>query len=792
MGIMEKLRSKPAEEDTTSPNNDGLDARQQELSAREKDLSDKLKDYHERLAALEAREADARNNFARLFDAKTEELNQREKTCRADEAAIVSRRSKLDAHEAELLRRTRELDDREAELTRRENSVKESERSRDEGYTKELAEHQQAMLAAAQEHEAQAATRAAAIISEAEAQTAKLRTEKLSALEEELADLRAKADEQRSVIDFEKRRLDARKKALDDMEADLESAIQSRTENLRNTLEAERTALKAEVASLQQELASSEKANAQYETLTRKLGGKSPEAVLQELRGMEDSLKQLRQDLMDRPPEQIRADLARLTQERDDFRARYESTQKAITDRQDELLQARENEAKLADLERENSNLQRAKESYEREVNRLQSDLERLTAPYAQAQNRDERIANITRPYFDEVKPRRDSQPIDEIAWLAEIARRSEEDGLKFPKRILYAFHTAMKTAEWSPLTVLAGVSGTGKSELPRRYAYYGGLNFLPLSVQPNWDSQESMLGFFNSIDNNFDAQPALRVLAQTQLDPAVDPKGLRDTMTIILLDEMNLAHVELYFAEFLSKLELRRGETNKHIPNIEVKLGAKVAPYLIPLGRNVLWVGTMNQDETTKTLSDKVLDRGIIINFPRPKKLVRRESLKPLNNPADLILRAEHWMKWRKTSSIFAETPAGTEQIAKYQAFIEAINDAMSFAGRALGHRVWQSIEYYMSNYPDVIAAKDDEDSLRKAMKVSFEDALVQKVMPKLYGIDTQEHSEKCLDEIGKLIGEGIDGEPFAIVEDYRRAMDFGYGQFMWNSAEYITAEND
>ena len=149
--------------------------------------------------------------------------------------------------------------------------------------------------------------------------------------------------------------------------------------------------------------------------------------------------------------------------------------------------------------------------------------------------------------------------------------------------------------------------------------------------------------------------------------------------------------------------------------------------------------------------------------------------------------------MKWRKTSSIFAETPAGTEQIAKYQAFIEAINDAMSFAGRALGHRVWQSIEYYMSNYPDVIAAKDDEDSLRKAMKVSFEDALVQKVMPKLYGIDTSgTHREKCLDEIGKLIGEGIDGEPFAIVEDYRRAMEFGYGQFMWNSAEYITADND
>ena len=50
--------------------------------------------------------------------------------------------------------------------------------------------------------------------------------------------------------------------------------------------------------------------------------------------------------------------------------------------------------------------------------------------------------------------------------------------------------------------------------------------------------------------------------------------------------------------------------------------------PYQLPLGRNVLWTGTMNQDETTKSLSDKVLDRSIIIHFPRPTKLKRRRKL--------------------------------------------------------------------------------------------------------------------------------------------------------------------
>src|SRR5205085_12085399 len=138
---------------------------------------------------------------------------------------------------------------------------------------------------------------------------------------------------------------------------------------------------------------------------------------------------------------------------------------------------------------------------------------------------------------------------------------------------------------------------------------------YLPLAVQPNWDSQESMLGFFNSIDNKFDTQPILRFLAQSQKKNEGDYPGHEDVMNLVLLDEMNLAHIELYFAEFLSKLELRRGKKGSDVPSLLVKIGAGMEPYQLPLGRNVLWAGTMNQDETTKSLSDKVLDRSIIIH---------------------------------------------------------------------------------------------------------------------------------------------------------------------------------
>tara|TARA_Y100001938_G_C8037998_1_gene404493 strand:- start:233 stop:1336 length:1104 start_codon:yes stop_codon:yes gene_type:complete len=298
------------------------------------------------------------------------------------------------------------------------------------------------------------------------------------------------------------------------------------------------------------------------------------------------------------------------------------------------------------------------------------------------------------------------------------------------------------------------------------------------------------MLGFFNSIDNKFDAQPILNFLAQSQKPWSEDYPGLSEAMCLVLLDEMNLAHPELYFAEFLSKLELRRGRKGNDVPWLPVKVGAGMPAYKLPLGRNVLWTGTMNQDETTKSLSDKVLDRSIIVNFPRPTELKRRLKLLPLDDrnrgPA---LHKAAWQSWLAEGSSFSE-----DEVKPYMAFIEALNGALSVSGRALGHRVWQSIEYYMANYPEVRAAKNDKSPSRlaDAMHTAFEDQLVQKVMPKLRGIDTRGKSKtECLDKIRNQLVNGIDGRPFNLTEDFDIACELGYGQFIWQSANYLNASD-
>lgn len=400
----------------------------------------------------------------------------------------------------------------------------------------------------------------------------------------------------------------------------------------------------------------------------------------------------------------------------------------------------------------------------------------------------------------------------DEMIWLDMVSKKISDYGLEFSPRIIKAFHTALKTAEWSPLAVLAGVSGTGKSELPQLYAKFGGINFINVPVQPNWDSQESLLGYYNTISAKFEAQPLLKFLVQTQNEKSENYNlSLKNQMNIVLLDEMNLAHIEQYFAEFLSKLEERRGkkESDSQFPTLSVKLGG-IDSYPLKLGRNVLWVGTMNQDETTKSLSDKVLDRGIVINFPRPESFKRRTNVNRAVQASERYLPVETWNSWKV---VFNNDliKASESVIAPYKELVENINKLISNIGRAIGHRVWQSIENYIWNYPDVrqllisqSADMNDSDftqelctkmedadfkcELFKKIDTAFEDQLVQKIMPKLRGIETRGESKKVLENISQSIEQfKSEGHAINISKDFENAVRFGDGQFLWVTSEYL-----
>ena len=157
---------------------------------------------------------------------------------------------------------------------------------------------------------------------------------------------------------------------------------------------------------------------------------------------------------------------------------------------------------------------------------------------------------------------------------------------------------------------VLTGLSGAGKTLLAMCYAKglwvgqpeQGGWYVVP--VQPGWHDPSSLLGYVNPIDNNVYVRTGfLDFLLRAHADP--------DRPYTVLLDEMNLSHPEQYLAPLLSAME-SGGDIELHA------LGDEVGdvPARIPYPENLVIIGTVNMDETTHGLSDKVLDRASVIEF--------------------------------------------------------------------------------------------------------------------------------------------------------------------------------
>src|SRR5262249_41128928 len=140
------------------------------------------------------------------------------------------------------------------------------------------------------------------------------------------------------------------------------------------------------------------------------------------------------------------------------------------------------------------------------------------------------------------------------------------------------------------------------------------------------------------------------------------------------------------------------------------------------------------------------------VIIFPRPHELRRREKveLQP-ERPGRLPWKV--WAGWTRKKSPFTG-----DQVRHFKDLLEKMNEKLERVGRALGHRVWQSVEYYLANHPAVSAAlaAADAAALERAMRVAFEDQVVQKVMPKLRGIETSGKARsECLDPIRGLLEE-------------------------------------
>lgn len=173
--------------------------------------------------------------------------------------------------------------------------------------------------------------------------------------------------------------------------------------------------------------------------------------------------------------------------------------------------------------------------------------------------------------------------------------------------------HAAWHSQAIKRFVILSGLSGTGKTALLIHYARaYCSLvdvdadrHCAVVPVSPDWRDPSGLLGYFNALhaDATFQAEPALRLVLAAARDPR--------RPYFLILDEMNLARVERYFAPFLSAMETGK-DLILHAHDEEVN----GVPSSIPWPKNLFIGGTVNMDETTHAFSDKVLDRAFTLEF--------------------------------------------------------------------------------------------------------------------------------------------------------------------------------
>ena len=413
----------------------------------------------------------------------------------------------------------------------------------------------------------------------------------------------------------------------------------------------------------------------------------------------------------------------------------------------------------LLQTESRRTEIERAINRLEIEENRLQEHISNLRKELNQ-EDTTTGTKNVIKSYSDLlVEPAclntqefsANGLQMDELQALQKFQDHLEKENIIFPERVIKSFHTSLKCADINPLTVLAGVSGTGKTLLPIKYARLMGMHSLVMAVQPRWDSPQDMFGFYNYLEKQYRATDLARALVR--MDEYHPSEGLtgdsKNRMLLVLMDEMNLARTEYYFSEFLSKLELRRDVKDPLDPSdreraevvLDLGPGSTEASRLW-VGDNILFVGTMNEDETTQSLSDKVLDRSNVLRFGKPANRLPNNPGPQSPEEKTGFLTHELWKGWVQE---YNDQAFWSRNVADWT---ENINTALQKVGRPFGYRVEKAIRAYVANYPGVES--------RDVYRLAFADQIEQKILPKLRGLELSDRlTLECLGDMEIVIAQ-------------------------------------
>ncbi len=361
---------------------------------------------------------------------------------------------------------------------------------------------------------------------------------------------------------------------------------------------------------------------------------------------------------------------------------------------------------------------------------------------------------------------------------------------------------TAIKS---KPFLLLAGISGTGKSRIVRElaracwdegsgeYEAQKPKNFEMVQVKPNWHDSSELIGYVSRIDGvRYVVGPFLKFMVKAIQDP--------ETPYFLCLDEMNLAPVEQYFAEYLSVVESRKRQDDGTITTDPIIDYSNTDEYkslidqLFPddddlrkeyltessgkrltIPNNLIVVGTVNMDETTFSFSRKVLDRAMTI------------EMNEVDLTGGLTNRYEKIGKLG-AAELIGTAVEGVDVYGAYQSvcdkvitYLEAINNELEGTPFKIAYRTRnEALLYVVNNLP----YKQDDESEDDVINRALDEITNMKILSRIEG--DADKIGTLLERLEKTIGEQL-GEQFTIdnsvslkkLAEMKHRLDGGYTSF-------------
>lgn len=315
---------------------------------------------------------------------------------------------------------------------------------------------------------------------------------------------------------------------------------------------------------------------------------------------------------------------------------------------------------------------------------------------------------------------------------------------LYYTPKMISLFFSGMAA---SKVVILEGISGTGKTSLPYAMAKFFNNKAEIISVQPSWRDRAEIIGYLNEFTKRFNETDFLKALYESIY---------RQDVNYIVLDELNLARIEYYFAEFLSIMEMPNPSEWKIdlVPNPKPSDPLKVINGKITVPENVWFIGTANKDDSTYTITDKVYDRAMSLEF--------ENKAEPFEAPDQDPIKLSYTYLQELFDEAYYKFPVSEDVLSKFDVLDKFVQNKFKVA---FGNRIMNQVHKFVPVF--VACGGSEEDGmdyifankvLRKfeSLNLAFlQDELTElsNQIKKTYGRNSFEESQKMINSLKKMI---------------------------------------